>query len=275
MSKLTIFIIFLIIAFAVYEFGITKSDLEATTKKTGEVLNDVTQSTIQKTTEIKEKLEKTPGDIKEIVSDVVANHSEERVIEPVKAIAFGDSLTYGEGVSNKSLVWISRLESNVTNYAISGATTFDVLNQIKNIKDENTAYLWVGANDAAQLISLTEFEANYRHIVETITNNSELIILNIPDATKLEIADEVQEQVSQYLIEQYGFAIDAKPLVRQYVGLYNSIIQKIANEYNLTVIDMFNYLDSLSDDLISSDGFHPNEAGHELIADYVKEQMSK
>ncbi|MBN2420773.1 SGNH/GDSL hydrolase family protein, partial [Candidatus Woesearchaeota archaeon] len=124
-------------------------------------------------------------------------------------------------------------------------------------------------------ISLTEFEANYRHIVETITNNSELIILNIPDATKLEIADEVQEQVSQYLIEQYGFAIDAKPLVRQYVGLYNSIIQKIANEYNLTVIDMFNYLDSLSDDLISSDGFHPNEAGHELIADYVKEQMSK
>jgi lysophospholipase L1-like esterase len=193
----------------------------------------------------------------------------------IKSIAFGDSLTFGEGINNKNKTWVALVTNqNVNNYAVTGATTADVLNQIKQIKDEKQAFLWIGSNDAGQLVQLNTFESNYRTVVDTILKkNMTLIILNIPDATKLEISDQAQRQLNDYLKSQYGMVIDAKPLVRQYTSLYNNIIQTIADENNVKVINMFDFMNSFSSDLITSDQFHPNEKGHLLIANYVKEQI--
>ncbi|MFC1728479.1 SGNH/GDSL hydrolase family protein [Nanoarchaeota archaeon] len=223
--------------------------------------------------------------ISENVSQEIKNITEnitEQTIEEI--IAIGDSLTYGESLENENNCWIS-LYSNQTklhNYAVSGATTFGArYSQLLEFKKEpvgskRLVFMWIGANDAASFISLPNFEDNYRAIVNEILDmeNTTLILINIPDASKLSVAETVQTQVDEYL-SQYGVQtnIEVKTVTKDVLAQYNSVIKSIADENNLTLIDMFGFLETFDNSMISADLFHPNEKGHRLIAEKIREEV--
>ncbi|MBU0614634.1 MAG: SGNH/GDSL hydrolase family protein [Nanoarchaeota archaeon] len=201
-------------------------------------------------------------------------------------ITLGDSLTEGFGlISPKDSNWASlfskKYNATLHNLAVSGADTFVVIEQQLpkyrrlNISQNSIVFLWIGANDIATFTIPNDFKQNYADIVaELVSKGADLILLNIPDASKLSVADDVQSQVDSYF-EQFGFSsgLSVGGITKEIIDVYNNMIYQVARDYNLDVVDIYSYMDRFSDDVISSDRFHPNEEGHKLIAEKVETEF--
>ena len=205
-------------------------------------------------------------------------------------ILFGDSLTAGFGlVTPADSRWGSLYsqkfkKAEIHNYAISGATSYSVeayqmmLFENDSINDDHNklVFLWIGANDAVSLIHPEDYKRNLEIVLNKLSklNNTIVVILNVPDASKLSIASDIEEELN-YIAEQLqlGMGIEAKKFVQDSIAVYNQEIDSVAGRYNVPVIDMFNFMDSFDDSLITPDGFHPNEMGHKLISEKVKEDV--
>jgi len=214
---------------------------------------------------------------------------------PVKIdtiVTFGDSLTYGYSLndhknSNWAALYRKEFQSAyLFNYAQSGATTEDIKNQLilfgidsksYNFSEKrNLIFIWIGANDIINFVSVSQFKSNYYQILSQLISlpNTQIILINIPDVTKLSVADSVEQGVNQ-LVNGFGISLNLKKLSRNIISNYNNAINDTANEFNLKVIDMFSYLDTFDPSLVSSDGFHPNVEGHKMIMEKIKEEVIK
>ena len=166
------------------------------------------------------------------------------------------------------------------NYAVSGSTTSDVkekqLTSIKDIDKNKIIFLWIGVNDIVRFISLSQFAENYLFIINKLSTieNSTIILINIPDVSKLSIAGQVEQEIN-YLVEGLGIDIPVKTITKDIINRYNDAIYEIADDNNISVIDMFSYLETFDDDLITEDRFHPNEKGHKMITQKIDEDVEK
>ncbi len=202
-------------------------------------------------------------------------------------ITFGDSLTYGHALENPKednwaeLYRLDLLDADMYNYAKDGAKTSDILdNQLVEFKNDTIAdgnklvFLWVGANDIVALVSHDEFKENYINILDEliVIEDATVVLINIPDASKLSVADDIEKGLND-LLSDFGFTLAIKRLTKDVVSSYNEIIYSLADEYRLNVVDMYSFMDSFNDEMISDDRFHPNELGHEMIKDEIKHDV--
>jgi|SRR3989344_1082351 len=182
-------------------------------------------------------------------------------------VLLGDSLMAGVGVSAEGenlglLLYKVKGETKNLEYfnlAFAGATAENVLKQqlpeaLKAQPREVT--LLVGINDAHDFTADKDFEQNYRQIVDgLIASSAQITLINIPYLGS-----------SSILLPPWSLFMEIR--TRQ----LNSIIDKIAKENNLKLVDLYKLSRERfvnPSELYSEDQFHPSDEGYALWSDYI------
>lgn len=200
-------------------------------------------------------------------------------------VGLGDSLTRGVGDS-EGLGYLGRLknrlmqewqiEPSVTNLAISGAKSEDLLTQIQkagvqySISKADVIILTIGGNDLhpgwekLEKVDLSTYKGD----VEKFRTNSQEILKQLRA---------INGKAPIYWIGLYNpfeDVLDAA-LSSKVVIAWNDALQQwsleIPNTYVIPVFDLFK---GETKSLLYSDHFHPNEKGYELIADRILQKLS-
>lgn len=171
-------------------------------------------------------------------------------------VIFGDSIGCGEGAPEKGWAKLLGDQYPVKNSSIDGSTTANyVKNFPQDITKNSTLIIALGVNDSVR-ISLKEFQENLIQLIKLAKKYTQKIIFVGPapvDQSKTDPAPWAPELSYQ------------TNLVKQ----YNTAMKQLAEQENLTFVDLFN---DLPPEYIQTlvDGLHPNAAGHKMIYDVVK-----
>lgn len=186
----------------------------------------------------------------------------------VRLTVAGDSLALGVGATDSSRgfafdlfrrIRATRPSSEVTNLAIGGATTADVvrleLARIASTRPD-LVVVEVGANDLVRRHPARTFAADYGRLVAGVRRaapGSRIVLFNVPDISVSPI-----------------FEAAAKPPLRRLAVAYNAIVTGEARRSGLSVVDLFAFSERAHADPVryfSADQFHPSDDGHAAIAD--------
>jgi len=197
----------------------------------------------------------------------------------LRILCFGDSITLGE----KDYLnggWVDRLKSfylekcqnapaqqvSVYNLGIGGETTdglarrFEVEFNARRIKGQKIRVIFAyGSNDivihkSKNIVPEAYFVRNLKNCVQhAVDKNAEVILTSL-----LPISDETDGSINQYDQLRRGLDIDS----------YNSILKKLAAEMQCQYLDIYSSFGN-KNDLLASDGLHPNSDGHKLIYELV------
>lgn len=195
---------------------------------------------------------------------------------PIYLVALGDSITYGSGLGTSysyatgtsiNSVGLNLINSgkitNSKNISVPGAKSADVLSsQVPQISAYNPSYitLLIGGNDMLSLLSGNpvtpeQFQANLSSIASSmIAPGRKVLIGTIPDYS-------VIWQAGYPSCNAYSYD---PALIAYAIGLYNNKISAIANQYGLTLVNLYPYLGT--GDVLESDCIHPNALGQQKIA---------
>ncbi len=220
-------------------------------------------------------------------------------------VAYGDSLTdNGDGLAlnTDGPVWVEFLQSTygaaLYDYAVSGATTSEVIDQIANSGISSTTSfidgalftVWAGANDITQAVysgaytgqvvldAVDNIEAILTSLIDTIGADS-LLVLNLPDLGKTPLT--INTAYSSYLSGITAYFNDTlasmvNDLIAGYetagkdVDIYYLDIDALFKE---TLFDDDGIPDSTWDMFFWSDGYHPSYAGHALVAKAAEKML--
>lgn len=207
----------------------------------------------------------------------------------MRVLIFGDSITYGAWDSHGG--WADRLKQKVHQKAIDdhadGAKTFQLLNvgisgdtsrsllhrfepeiQARQSKTRpSTIFICIGANDTLGHpslddvnISLNEYRDNITKLIAIARKYSDKIYLvGLPC-----LGDETVEFIGMH----YS---------RERIKTYDDACRAICEQEQIPFIDIFTPYTESKDitGLYSEDLLHPNDAGHELIAETVWPELQK
>ncbi|MBU1927938.1 arylesterase [bacterium] len=164
--------------------------------------------------------------------------------ENATILAFGDSITYGFGVS-KYESYPSILEKltkrRVINAGINGDTSEDALQRFPNILKNNSIQmmiLCIGGNDLLQKVPLRTMKENIIKIIQMAKEkNIEVVLIAVPDfsilgLSPLALYEDIAEEERVYLIK----------------GLLSEV---------------------LSSQRLKSDYIHPNTSGYRYMAETI------
>lgn len=200
----------------------------------------------------------------------------------MQIFCFGDSITWGSW--EKGGGWSDRLKLSayeyveshpgqwieVYNLGIPGDNTRGLRERFSNetsqrIEEETEPFFIFafGANDACFIPSqnafccpIEEFESNYRIVLAKAKKLSKTISL-------LTITP----------VNESSATMDDQIRKNEFVNKYNAVIERIAAEENIELIDVNKaYLIHNYQSLLCADGLHPNAAGHALIHELVIRQ---
>lgn len=177
-----------------------------------------------------------------------------------KILILGDSLTEGYGVSKDaaySSLLDARLNSDpktssrkwkVINSGVSGATTSSLPSRLKWLLSAKTGkpdwiIIALGANDGLRGFDHQESEKNLASAIEKIQSEKIKVIL-----------------FGMAMPPNYG---------KKYTEEYRKIFPALAKKYKVPLLPFL--LDGVAgkSDLNLSDGIHPNEKGHKIMAEKV------
>jgi len=198
-----------------------------------------------------------------------------------KIFCFGDSITYGawgidtSGWSTKLRKYLDKKQKRdaslyylVYNLGIVGETTQGLIKRFINetkarletrSEQENIFIFAYGTNDCAFIrsqnkfqVPLKKFKANLDIIISQAQKlSSKIFIINISP---------IDEEKRALHFNQ------DKARVAENIFLYNQEITKLAREKKITLIDIAAvYKKNIIRNLISEDGLHPSDQGHELF----------
>jgi lysophospholipase L1-like esterase len=112
--------------------------------------------------------------------------------------------------------------------------------------------VWVGANDLIAGVPVDAFADELDELLDRLQSSMEafVVMANLPDLTDLpRFEDQPDPDVTA-----------------QRVADFNAVITAEAAERSIPLVDLFSI--GIEDDLVSDlDGFHPNNEGHQRIAD--------
>lgn len=170
-----------------------------------------------------------------------------------KLIVLGDSITEGYGVA-KDAAYPALLEKklkeakkdwSVVNSGVSGSTTASGLSRMKWLfKTKPDAVLLVlGANDGLRGLKVEASQKNLADAIEYAQAQKVRVILG-----------------GLYMPPNYG---------KDYTDKFKKMYSDLAGKYKLTFIPFI--LDKVGGDpkYNLADGIHPNEAGHQIIAETI------
>ncbi len=194
--------------------------------------------------------------------------------QPFSLLILGDSIAQGVGsiINENSLE--TYLEENlrkpdiellIENKAVSGSKTEEVINnQLTKLQRQHysAAVLVVGTNDITHLVGPSTFEKNYANIVKTLSAKADRVVLaNIPQFSNTPIVPKTIQTLTDSRTKSY-----------------NNKISNIANGYNN--VKVFNFFSFSQNRLhgeinyIAADGFHPNDAGYQLISFEITKKIT-
>lgn len=193
----------------------------------------------------------------------------------IKYAALGDSLTAGVGTDNysKSFAYSIAKELSKNNkvvfkdFSLLGARTEDVINKgllEGTIKDSpNIVTLLIGVNDVRENISEKDFKSNYEHIVNELIKetNAKVYLINIPFIGS-----------NTLYLPPYNWYFKNKTIE------FNKIIKSIAEEHNLTYIDIATPTEEIfkRDGLYYSvDSFHPSNSGYQVLTQVIYDNINR
>jgi len=184
-------------------------------------------------------------------------------------VAIGASDATGIGATPITNGYVFRIDSQLdkscggtelNNLGIPGATA----DQIENVElpiakeiDPEIVTIFVGGNDLTRGRSVESFEVDVRNILSTLKEKTSALVFiaNLPDLTQL---------------PRYLESPDSDVTLTRVLA-FNDAISRQAQLYGVTVIDL--YAAGVNDLLISDDDFHPNNGGHQEIADLFLAQI--
>jgi acyl-CoA thioesterase-1 len=164
-------------------------------------------------------------------------------------VIIGDSLTEGFGVARESafpaLMQEKVKDWKIINSGISGATTASAKGRVQwvlKIKPQ-VVMLILGANDGLRGLKISESQKNLDEAIELLKKNNVTVILG-----GLYMPPNYGKKYSDQFKDMYS-----KLAQKHKVRLVPFVLDKVAGnpKYNLT------------------DGIHPNEEGHKIIAENV------
>lgn len=118
--------------------------------------------------------------------------------------------------------------------------------------EKDLVTIWTGANDLIGGDDVTGFEKSLENILKHLRQDNSvfIVMMNLPDLTRIKRFREKPD----------------KHVTSERVTAFNSAITRQAKKYNVPLVDFFS--DKPGDELVSDiDGFHPNNDGHQRIAD--------
>ena len=168
-------------------------------------------------------------------------------------VVLGDSLTEGYGVSKESAypaLLEKKIKSSahtwkVVNSGVSGSTTASALSRVKWVLKSKPDLLIIGlgANDALRGLKVSESQKNLAIAIEYVQSQKVRVVL-----------------AGLYSPPNYG---------EKYAKEFRTMYQDLAQKYKLTLIPFLLEGVGGQSGLNLADGIHPNEKGHEVIADHV------
>lgn len=183
----------------------------------------------------------------------------------VNYVALGASDAFGIGASPITRGYVYRIKDGFedhgrrVNLLNLGIPTADIpaikktaQKVLKRDKEIDLVTIWTGANDVIGGNDLGDFENDLAGILSRLRSKSNafVVIMNLPDLTQIKRFREDPD----------------KHVTPQRVAAFNQAITRQAQKYNVPIVDFFK--DSPGDMLVSkADGFHPNNDGHQRIAD--------
>jgi acyl-CoA thioesterase I len=194
----------------------------------------------------------------------------------VRYVALGDSTVEGVGASRRELNYVSRIHARLQerypaarmrNLGVSGATSADVragqLGPAVELRP-NLVTLSVGPNDITRGVSAQEYARNIQSILESLTGQTPaMIVVNLlPDlaVTQRFRGGQNEQRVARLSVE------------------FNEALRRAAETYGAEVVDL--YAASRDEvprrpELLSSDGYHPSDAGYARWAELMWQGIEK
>jgi len=178
--------------------------------------------------------------------------SPERDLRPA-IVAFGDSLTAGQGV-DQSMNYPAKLQAKidaagyrykVVNAGISGETSSQGLDRVQSIAALHPAVVIVefGANDGLRGIPVEATRRNFSAIVSRLQSAGAKVVV-----------------AGMEIPPNYG---------PQYTSSFRNIFPALAKEYNAPLIPFFLKGVGGRSELNQEDGIHPTAEGYDIVAENV------
>ena len=189
--------------------------------------------------------------------------------EDFPILILGDSLAAGVGASdsahnfaNQFLADLQVTHPNATmhNLGVSGAKVDDVLTEQSPQANKTPAkliLLIVGTNDILQASPVANFISSYQKLIDTLAAPGKIIVvLNLPHFSLTPIIPEGIRSLADRRTTQYN----------------DNLVSLTARRADIRLVDFYTISGERllsASNLISEDGFHPNDAGYELMAKLV------
>jgi acyl-CoA thioesterase I len=168
-------------------------------------------------------------------------------------VAFGDSLTSGPGLTPaqtypallQQRIVAEGLKYRVINAGVSGDTTSDALRRFDDalVPGTQIVILAIGINDGLRGVPVTTVERNISAMVERAKSRNIAVLL---------------------------CAMEAPPIGGiNYTIEFHRAFTRIAQTHGIPLVPFFLFRVAGNPDLNLDDGFHPNAAGHKVIAESI------
>jgi lysophospholipase L1-like esterase len=216
---------------------------------------------------------------------------------PVNLIVIGDDLArgvgddIGRGYPGRLLELVSQIRPNsaVVNFAQPGWTSDDVIHgkgdfsgQLpRAVGEVRSAYsqgrgamalVWIGGNDLWELYSgtdevtvldeeadITRFSRNIETILVEIRQTEAAVVVALLDDQSLRPARTRADAYPDITAEELD-------RMSAQVQRYNAIISQLAQTYSALTVDFYGSEIFTSSATLARDGYHPNSAGYDIIA---------
>lgn len=180
----------------------------------------------------------------------------------IKYVAIGASDATGIGASPITRGYAFQIEeqldqmcgdTELINLGIPGAEADEIQNVAPPVADEVNPELitvWVGNNDLVGGRTVESFESDLRSILQSLRaeTSAAIFVGNISDLTLLPTFQEEPDS----------------DVTRERVEMYNAAISRQTSAINATLVNLF--AADFQSEFVSDDGFHPNNEGHQAVA---------
>jgi len=184
--------------------------------------------------------------------------------DSITYVALGASATLGIGAIPLTNGYVFKIKDeleqqsqavDLVNLGVLGATIdvieVEVQDLISSKLRPDLITIWSGSNDVIAGNNPDDFETVLESILLQLSEETSalIVIANIPDLTKLPRF--VDNPNSGVTLER--------------IKAFNSSIELQASIFGIPVVDLFS--EEITENLVSSDGFHPSNEGHVRIAE--------
>lgn len=194
-------------------------------------------------------------------------------------ICFGDSVIFGIGATNRNFgcgkILRSLIDVPVLIKGINNATTRGGLRRIRQDVLGKIGYSHViilfGNNDCR----LIDIDKPYVDIEEYKNNIIEMINL-IKKDNKIPLISNLQPITNEGFFKSFPKMKDFLKSIKspyEWHKKYSDSVGEIAQSTDIRLIDIHTPLSNSQSSILSSDGLHPNNLGHKIIAEQFKNAL--